>query len=1019
MISEFFGLFADVNSRFNVIIEESAHLQETIGYLLPADFPLTGKLIEKASTECGLEESQLSLLEEAGFRRNVVFPFENETLYSGSSPRVRAFLSLWNALGAVIVGAVQNQRTLSNSFDKALVRLKSCEAYPSHDSILELEPVYWFLAMRGYFIGSVFDTYTTLIEQAHEKIIQMQENRAGTLPAPILLRRWNSALIGDFISRYVRHVNWETGEIIRRLLTNGEGGAHKQERVSERVTVTHSWAHSSRSAVIPYSLSKSNSERKHTKVTKYGAIRSAYFFLEQPILIPLLYHECAHLHFPTDRESDNAGSRFFYLRREVYKTLRHPSLGDVDTNFWDHFTEEVWSDAVSIALCGRAYVSALISQIFGISGSDHYSHFDLTQDQIFPVNTLANESKRRYPAGYPSEDHNYFWEARFRTALWICERLYQDNATQEQCSVLRELLGIWQNSGKAAFRSDFTSEEHERLWSQRIAFNEWASTTLCDYLHELLPSLKEYSSISDMYLINSEFTEHVIRLTEDFIKLKDDNEQEMVSPPLRLDQVANEVRGRVLLKVTKNILEAGSADERRERIDTWASWKQVDGSYAFRLSLEWCLFRISIIDSIIDFEYRYKNLDAIDAECAAKSGAISSDGLGADPSETSLRAQTLEFIFKELVDRSHWEKAWPSGASTREVWDWLLRKRALFNRYPNGSLVIEDENHTWAMELARNVSKLATDALRVNSGCAQFAASSLSLGVIKPAWHAQFEMVRKGDDAPSPLCDYLNTVRDSIKRSTDLTLLKGKHSSGARQTFLPLLGEYNFASLTSEWMPSLRQVHYENSPPVLVKPRSVVRVYATSESPSYTIGRITLVKFEYRFQWMFLRDRLKSLVDANANVDAEIYLSSAWEDAVLISSCKNDSDFWYGLRNYGLVVDRDHVDTQTAVICTALNDNEKLYPSFVFDGGAWSKEFARWARSNPDIVHCFSDRIGRYDFTVSWKNSADTIGGTATGLLSIPEVFWRSVASFSTTFERESCCTAESQTKSVTIFSLF
>ena len=263
-------LFSDTNTRLNILIEECAHLQNTIFGLFDSDLEV--EIIELFRSEpteelCCIPTSTIQYLASSGFARPVLIEFKSHPKYAGSSPRNRALLNTWNTLGALIVGLTLNQRTLRARFTDTTLTLLQDNYVGARKGI---GAPFWFMAMRGYLTDQAFSTYTQILEHAHEKIIQIQENRAGVLPAPILLRRWNSALLGDFLSRYARHVDWESYIFIGRLIGITDNELSKKRNKS---SITHTWAHTSTSYTTSFSIS-ADIKGKMGRRWSFGSIRS-------------------------------------------------------------------------------------------------------------------------------------------------------------------------------------------------------------------------------------------------------------------------------------------------------------------------------------------------------------------------------------------------------------------------------------------------------------------------------------------------------------------------------------------------------------------------------------------------------------------------------------------------------------------------------------------------------------------------------------------------------------------------
>lgn len=997
-------LYSDVNTRINILIEESAHLQNTVFGLLPSGHRLTKHFATPdPNAESGLSPEVLKRLKDAGFERPVVLGFVHFEKYAGSRPRERALLSLWNTLGAAIVGLVENQATLSRRYTAAVACLRP-EAAARKESKASL---FWFLATRGYYIDTSFATYTGILEHAHEKIIQMQENRAGSLPAPILLRRWNSGLQGDFLARYARHVNWESSILVARLRSKGKSDQ------AQRVSITHTWAHHSTSMANPFSLSEAAhyvTEDTHHKGQKlrFGMIRSAYFYLEQPVLFPLLYHETAHLHFPSDAEAEADAkaykSDFFLNRRDAYETLSKPGIGGSDTdydNFWDHYTEEIWADALSIALSGRAYLSALTLQLFAATGRTYFSHEDLHSDQVFPLDTLADDNKKIFEAAFPAETESYFWAARLRVASRLCAELNPDDITQAFCRSVGDLLDEWDAAGRDVFTAAHTSLEHEKLWAYRAELNRWVFDTIWRYLAPSLSDLRYNRHVSTMSEVSGVCRNAVDSRVSAYLAHEF---QTTVTPrPFdteRLENIALNTRLRVSDEIAKKQLLRWTDEDSRRLTDTFANWKRHDGSTAFRLALEWYVARISMVESDV--------------------AALSPDDDNHKPNPCAFGLKRRQLI--------------TADAPKKEVFIKALKSKSIFNLAPGGIpattnrmlRAYDRELQTQADNLICAICDISPDDAREGRfhNTSLVKVGTLSLGALRAA---EIVTENPSQDGKAPYLGAINRVHDYFKRTAKA--VKDRHDAiRGPNSFHHLIGDYHFATYTEGSTPTERDHYPERLPSILTKPRVVLQVLGDGIKPDKPeqIGRITLIRFPYRAEWHALLLDLQEEQKNGRLSNPSLFLSSAWEDVVLITWHNNEEDLWRVHDRLHISVLHRHVDTQSNVIipqsfgysvcpistppATNGNGSEQLHlpgfaPESAEDPTLMQKVITEMDASKVkylDVRH----RLGRSDLSITWgacpeqENNQSVTINCAAGLSSLSNEIWKSVGGFSTAFEK-------------------
>lgn len=191
-------LFDDINRRFNILIEECAHLQEIINYYSDFDINHDEKRIEiNYSWQPKIKTKQRTWT--AKLKENEHFE------YIKLPPIERSLVALYEHLGGINKGLESHKKNVRIRFEKILKNPNGTDNF------------FWFSSLRGFYLHNILEKEMEHLEHAHEKLIQILETKPGALPNPILLRRWNSALHGRFLSEYSRHIDWETSKLINSL----------------------------------------------------------------------------------------------------------------------------------------------------------------------------------------------------------------------------------------------------------------------------------------------------------------------------------------------------------------------------------------------------------------------------------------------------------------------------------------------------------------------------------------------------------------------------------------------------------------------------------------------------------------------------------------------------------------------------------------------------------------------------------------------------------------------------------
>lgn len=967
-------LFSDANSRFNTLIEECAHLQDTI-VGLTANPALVARILSHAtSTE-----------DVRGFSRAIVCDPKVHDDYYTASVRDRAFISLWNSLGAVIKGLDRNQKQHELSYQK-VVR----EHAVTGNSSVTSQALYWYISQRGYFLNSAFAHYTAQLEHAHEKLIQMLENQAGTLPNPILLRRWNSAAYGEFLSEYSRHVNWEAWACTKNIFGSDAESVPLQ-------SITHTWAHNPTSVTKYFDVHLTDPESKGERMTsrRFAIIRSAYFYLEQPVLLPLLYHECVHINFPDNERTSQNPNKFFGARLEATKSLRVAKfpveLPRTYENFWDHFTEEVWADAMSVALGGRAYLIALTLQLAGLSGTGDFNHYRVDEDTMYALDDLGRADHRKYEVNYPTLDLPFFWEARLRIASEVlkglCHGKYADPRALPMVSAVDELVAAWHDSGKAAYGEEGTSVEHASWWKYRISLNEWVVETVLKCLRPTFGELGKASNVCSTYHLTSAnarvgIAKAVNAYRSKYFKRNAGAEHFTLDKNHRLENVAVDVRWALSRDI---VLQMRPFTDRLECwTDSFSNWMRHDGGAAFRIALEACRVRLSLMDGLADLLTERRSFNHT-------------------PSGIEARLEELPVDFLR---------------GQAEQTQQLLRRRGITNARLHG-------HERDVRLLLGGIDSIANDV------CSAFLISdeeevkvgTLSLGVVRPEEFAvaQGKVAHRSpylsalDRVEKYLTESARTITYSACRPHDALPSHLATEPKFESVFVKLIGEYQFLAFTRGSTPVERDAHPGPfAPRMLVKPRLVLQVAGSElryEGKERTLwARVSLIRFRHRWQWADLTTELdrEKKTGANAKLaDYSLFLSSAWEDVVLVTWHNQPGQLWEA-DNFRLSIgSRDGVDTQSTFVVPETSYHVK--PGEMGQGTIkdWLHAMKTWANST-NLVSRVYRRSGRYDYTVVWSSTAKDAGGLhltsleacTTAMASMPVELWQQVQSMITSYEK-------------------
>ncbi|EGV27523.1 hypothetical protein ThidrDRAFT_4664 [Thiorhodococcus drewsii AZ1] len=241
--------------------------------------------------------------------------------------------------------------------------------------------------------------------------------------------------------------------------------------------------------------------------------------------------------------------------------------------------------------------------------------------------------------------------------------------------------------------------------------------------------------------------------------------------------------------------------------------------------------------------------------------------------------------------------------------------------------------------------------------------------------------------------------------------------------FLGLIGQYSFLLHRYHMTPAERQHERPARVQVLVKPRAVLQVHGgcTDLLCRHSDGEmgvdevenierchaqgcrparredvvsVSLIEFPYRWQVYALRDKLQA--DPERFRAAKLFLSTGWEDCILILWNENERAFWdnYRLLNLGSSRHSNNTQTYLGFGINRFPDAEEVD----VDEGEWLDPDLPLPRtlierSFQNIREC----TGRFDLGVTWK--ADSSAEMAQRLCELPGRFWQCVDKLSISCE--------------------
>ena len=197
---------------------------------------------------------------------------------------------------------------------------------------------------------------------------------------------------------------------------------------------------------------------------------------------------------------------------------------------------------------------------------------------------------------------------------------------------------------------------------------------------------------------------------------------------------------------------------------------------------------------------------------------------------------------------------------------------------------------------------------------------------------------------------------------------------------------------------------------MMTKSRTVLDLYTSTPDKTgnykkrQCFGRISLIKFRYRWEMYLLSDKLKT-----ASYRARLRLSSAWEDGVLTTWHETAEELWQDGFSETLFAKDGIIDTQTSLVLFKFNKEGAAVKSYNEEEinfmnlntteknhlGGLIKELVE-----KDIFKNATTTLGRFDYVVEWQ--AKTPEALASAMFRLPKEFWDNIAHINTTFRHKS-----------------
>lgn len=1070
-------LFDGINRRLGILVEECRHLQQVVHY--HGDFDIFDRT--SSSDE---QQPKMEHFKQSSYAHDKSFSFVAEALY--------------DHLGGLIIGLKALQTEVRERFENFL----------SAPADTRYEHWFWFVALRGHLLQVVLDQYMLLLEHAHEKLIQILETKPGQLPQAILLRRWNSALHGRFLSEYSRHLEWETHELFNDLKKNPLPEEELDKR-RHRSSFIHSWAHTPTSMVKTFLVDDDHPTKKPKQKERYqlGSIRSAFFYLEMPQLYPLLYHECAHLQFDWDMETvDNDEGYFFRQRRKAIGTLEEecePYRIDIRGG-WQNFVNEICADMLAVSLGDISYFNALVLQLMG-QGAGCFFH----SDESLPLQEWAKQ--RVYDteqAGTAYDDlrqgksDDYFWQARILLALNCLRQIHSESCNEHDNQLWLKAveLGIeaYQKGGEVVFAAHKVSAQHQYFWGYRKSLNEWVYETVADCRLSDAIDIKHAGKkfFTRKYQLDKNIIDTVlspsVRIFENkFFNSDHRYNNEICKYGLTVNEKGKGIEYLVfhvkwylskrVIKEVSSILGEKSKNKCVEIFTyTYANFIHDCSAGIFRLALEWIVARNDLYMTFINYfedpseiEFQFKKLD-IPQELKNQinpfvfqmaslcdfvdSGKLTEEekkilcdsmskilGIAIITSENicTKKEELIEVIKNKYPDNQNKFEMFLGEIESHTAGSYKVGIFSYYNE--NVSNIIyclrylkSESQRDITNQVIKQIEQFVVDymkgevtqrffELHVESGgvsIGTFTLGSFSKNRIKKAKSKSLYL-----DGAEAVYNYYYAVTNCINdpkshctharmpynydesKKTGHDVYFKYHGIGPedyQSSLYFITGDYDFIHHQDGITPSEFTCHPYRQLPILTKSRTVLDLGRNFDASRQPYGRISLIKFRYRWEMYHLASYLKV-----QKYRSRLRLSSAWEDGLLTTWHENEESFWGEAYPDGPLVASNAggvMDSQSSLILFKLDDEvAEIRKPMTADGKTEiSCESLSSSSGNklPEIIDGMKgngmpfDEVyvsqGRFDYTVEWV--ANTPEELAKSMFSLPDNFWRNTAHINTSF---------------------
>jgi hypothetical protein len=712
-------------------------------------------------------------------------------------------------------------------------------------------------------------------------------------------------------------------------------------------------------------------------------IWSSYFYLEQPILFPLLYHECAH-HYSDPKKVAIEGSVDSILRRllldrpqAVADALKAAyNFDQADQGFWREFTSEVWADSISIALSGEGFLAPLLLQIAGLQGETFptYSDYEPDTDTRISLDDSGSPSRRTLHVPYPILSLSYFWEARAILASRVYQEIY-GVANDSWAGAIEDLVAAWRDSGRAAMNDRVASAEHQTYWEYRVRLNDWVADIVWDGLAEFCQKLRLHLKIgaTEIACIDAPIPPAVCELVaedaREYLQSRFDgcNSGTTLASPYsaqdkwRQEEIASRIRWWAGVAVTGEFARAGSRPPAAGFSQLFDRWAKVycnhlacDGSVGFRIAHEWQAVRAHFFSTgaLVIKSWYDSTLIPRDLTQAEKDLLKSIDEAVAH----DLRAKgVVRDDASSKGDAIKWALRLEKRGMGYEAVHWP-QLRELFEKFD--AKVLTPTLQRWRLTPNR--------------------VGSFTLGAIKPTYFSKNGI----DRAVIEMEGYCGQQRD-VREGRLFEAGFSRSPVDFRHDFLALLGEYSFGVYQPGFSCLNKSIHLTNQPPSILKQRDVLKISSRSKGSTCINGfcRVSQISFRYRWQWVLLCDGLSQ--------SADVYLSSAWEDIILVTDHETLGAYDRFIEDNKLAM-RGWMDVHSNVgPSKAFESGVTRLPA---PSGPTLEDFGR--RISAYLSRPVSVRTGRYDISIDWGSSQPN--QVWNSLAAIPKEEWQFVESITT-----------------------